>query len=93
MMISKTHWNVHMMVEIVVETMSIHNIAANANVLKVENSEMLNLWTDDTLYCKVFILKIYKIYWTRLLVVFHHSSNLYYKGRCVSVCSLSLLKC
>ena len=40
-MISITHWNVHMMVEIVVETMSIHNIAANANVLKVENSEMV----------------------------------------------------
>ena len=41
MMTSITHWNVHMMVEIVVETLSIHNIAANANVLKVENSEIV----------------------------------------------------
>ena len=37
-MISITHWNVHMMVEIAVETMSIHNIALNANALKVENN-------------------------------------------------------
>ena len=56
-MISITHWNVHMMVEIVVETMSIHNIAANVYVLKVvkwEICELMTLLPNPSASSKIF---------------------------------------